>query len=143
MSDKFFWFFIEKKLSLMVKEVAKKENGASAVVQKVAKKEEQEQQQHLRKQRRRGRRRRRRGRIEVCESEATIDATRETTVKTTSKTRIGGLLKRDTKVSRNDNGVLLSFARMKGHAASWSFALLAATIALVPATHTPPFEHAA
>ncbi|XP_024937832.1 gamma-aminobutyric acid receptor subunit beta isoform X12 [Cephus cinctus] len=32
---------------------------------------------------------------------------------------------------------------MRSHAASWSFALLAVTVALLPATHKPPFAHAA
>lgn len=113
----------------MVKEAEIYPNGVSVVVGEVTKIEEQEQQR--RSQRRRGRRRRRRGRLIVCASDPTENPTRDPPQRTRETTEI-----------RHDNGIV-RIARMRCHAASWSFAFLAATVALVPATHTPPFEHAA
>lgn len=137
------FLMVEKKaLSLLVREgpeVAKKEDDQEDP-QRDQLQKQQHRQQHQ-QQRRRGRRRRRRIHQAFCHSEqpANFQHINPSFVRSNLDLRDPSC----SSFEKRSNRGLVRYARMRSHAASWSFVLLAATVALVPATHTPPFEHAA
>ncbi|XP_043287037.1 gamma-aminobutyric acid receptor subunit beta isoform X7 [Venturia canescens] len=131
----------EKALSLLVREgpeAAKEEDQRDHHRRDQLQKQQRQQHQQ---QRRRGRRRRRRihQALSHCEQPEQFQHINPHFVRPNLHLRDSSC----STLEKRSNRGLVRYARMRSHAASWSFVLLAATVALVPATHTPPFEHAA